>query len=230
MPDFLPRLKILPTAQLRLWGELSTIPRDFVLYGGTALALHLGHRQSEDFDFFGNRHFDVQALQAAIPFLRDATVVQRANSTLTAIVERTGPVKVSFFGVPELARLKPPHVVEENGLQIASLLDLAGTKASVVQTRAEVRDYVDMDALIRLGGIDLPTALAAARGIYGKSFNPEITLKALCYFEDGGLQSLTDETKLRLVSAAREVDLDHLPTLSTSVSPESRDRDHGVEL
>ena len=127
MPDFLPRLKILPAAQLRLWGELSTVPRDFVLYGGTALALHLGHRQSEDFNFFGDRHFDVQALQAAIPFLRDATVVQRANNTLTAIVERTGPVKMSFFGVPELARLKPPHVVEENGLQIASLLDLAGT-------------------------------------------------------------------------------------------------------
>ena len=219
MPEFRPRLDILPAAQKRLWPELSAVPNAFVLYGGTALALHLGHRHSEDFDFFGSRSFDVQRLQAAIPFLAGATVVQRAPDTLTAIVERGGPVKVSFFGVPELPRLRKPEVVKENGLQVASLLDLAGTKASVVQTRAEARDYIDIDALIRLGKIDLPTALAAAGGIYGKAFNPEITLKALCYFEDGNLRGLPEDMRLRLTSAAREVDLDQL-----------RSRNQGLEL
>ena len=227
MPEFLPRVEILPAAQKRLWQELSAVPKDFVLYGGTALALHLGHRHSEDFDFFGSRSFDVERLQAAIPFLAGATVVQRARDTLTAIVERSGPVKVSFFGVPELPRLRSPHVVKENGLQVASLLDLAGTKASVVQTRAEARDYTDMDALMRLGNTDLPTALAAAGRIYGKAFNPEITLKALCYFEDGSLPELPGDLKLRLATAAREVDLDHLPDLEIA---QARNRDHGQEL
>jgi hypothetical protein len=226
MPEFLPRLDILPPAQMRLWGELSGVPSEFVLYGGTALALHLGHRHSEDFDFFGNRSFDVEALQAAIPFLKDAAVVQRASSTLTAIVERGAPVKVSFFGVPELPRLRAPHLAEQNGLQVASLLDLAGTKASVVQTRAEVRDYLDIDALMRLGRIDLPVALAAAGAIYGKSFNPEITLKALCYFEDGNLRGLPEDLKRRLMTAARAVDLDHLPRVDVSVPPAVRD--HGA--
>ena len=50
---FIPRLDILPEPQRRLWDELATVPAEFVLYGGTAIALHLGHRQSEDFDFFG---------------------------------------------------------------------------------------------------------------------------------------------------------------------------------
>ena len=53
MPFFAPKLDILPTAQRRLWEELKAIPAAFTLYGGTAIALHLGHRQSIDFDFFG---------------------------------------------------------------------------------------------------------------------------------------------------------------------------------
>ena len=55
--DFAPRLDILPKPARRLWDELATVPPEFVLYGGTAVALHLGHRQSADFDFFGNRPF-----------------------------------------------------------------------------------------------------------------------------------------------------------------------------
>jgi hypothetical protein len=38
---FTPRLEILPLAQRRLWDEFTTIPPEFVLYGGTAIALHL---------------------------------------------------------------------------------------------------------------------------------------------------------------------------------------------
>ena len=89
MSEFLPHLEILPPAQMRLWAELSEIPRDFVLYGGTALALHLGHRDSADFDFFGSRTFDVRALETGIRFLAGARIVQRAANTLTAVVERT---------------------------------------------------------------------------------------------------------------------------------------------
>jgi hypothetical protein len=42
MKPFAPRFEILPPAQRKLWNELSETPRGFVLYGGTALALHLG--------------------------------------------------------------------------------------------------------------------------------------------------------------------------------------------
>ena len=50
--EFSPRLDILPPPQISLWPELGQVPADFALYGGTALALHLGHRESIDFDFF----------------------------------------------------------------------------------------------------------------------------------------------------------------------------------
>ncbi|MCL4849915.1 MAG: nucleotidyl transferase AbiEii/AbiGii toxin family protein [Bryobacteraceae bacterium] len=50
--SFEPRLDILSESQRELWPDLDAVPSDFVLYGGTALALQLGQRISEDFDFF----------------------------------------------------------------------------------------------------------------------------------------------------------------------------------
>ncbi|HTY51400.1 MAG TPA: nucleotidyl transferase AbiEii/AbiGii toxin family protein [Steroidobacteraceae bacterium] len=108
MPELSLHLSALPAAQRRLWREFSALPPSFVLYGGTAAALHLGHRHSVDFDFFANRALDLPALEAGIPFLAGAGVVQREPNTLSVIVDRGGPVKVSFFGVPKLPRLEPP--------------------------------------------------------------------------------------------------------------------------
>ena len=80
--DFVPRLDILPPPQRRLWDELAAVPEEFVLYGGTALALHLGHRESLDFDFFGNKPLDPAKLVPAVPFLVGAIVTQREPNTL----------------------------------------------------------------------------------------------------------------------------------------------------
>ena len=205
--DFRPRLDILPAPQRQLWNELDRVPSEFVLYGGTALALHLGHRTSVDFDFFGERAFDPGVLAASVPFLAGATITQQAPNTLSVVVERDGPVAVSFFGLPDLKRLAAPLTAPDNRLRIASLLDLAGTKAAVVQQRAEAKDYLDIDALLQDGRIDLPAALSAASGIYGPAFNPQITLKALSFFADGNLWRLPRAVQDRLARAAREVDL-----------------------
>jgi hypothetical protein len=55
----------------------------------------------------------------------------------------------------------------------------------VVQVRAKAKDYIDIDVLLTSSAIDLPTALGAARAIYGMQLNPQSTLKALCYFGEG---------------------------------------------
>lgn len=171
--------------------------------------------ESVDYDFFGNRHFDPGRLNEKIPFLSGARITQQEPNTLSVIIDRNGPVKVSFFGVPGIRRLQTPHRAPDNGLQIASLFDLAGTKAAVVQQRAEAKDYRDIDAILQDGRIDLPMALACARAIYGQTFNPQITLKALSFFGDGNLSRLPQDVQDRLVKAAREVDLDKLPEIAT---------------
>lgn len=163
--------------------------------------------------FFGNRALDPNLLVPAIAFLDGAIVTQRAPNTFSCIVDRGGAVKLSFFGVPNLPRLLPPLIAEDTGLQVAHLLDLAGTKASVVQLRAEAKDYLDIDAILMDGRIDLPMAIAAAAALYGDRFNAQNTLKALCFFDDGDLGTLPERVCDRLLLAARDVDLDHFSVI-----------------
>lgn len=214
MQRFAPNLAVLPAAQRRLWPELGAIPDEFTLYGGTAIALQLGHRSPTDFDFFGCPPTDVAALERRLPFLAGAKIVERGERKLTAIVDRGAPVTVSLVGVRRLPRFAPPVMADDNGLKVASLLDVAGTKAMILQVRVAAQDYIDVDALIRVGGITLSSALAAARKLYGKSFSPGITLKALSSFEEPDLQRLPDDLRRRLAEAVRHVDLDRLPRLA----------------
>jgi len=206
-------LEILPPSQRRLWDELSDVPKQFTLYGGTAIALHLGHRNSVDFDFFGSEKFNCHKLYSTIPFLKGSEITQQAPDTLGCLVDRGGLVQVSFFGVPEIKPIRSPMIAPDNDLKIASLIDLAGMKAAVVQQRAEAKDYIDLVTMLEQKVVDLPTALSAGKMIYPSSFNPELTLKALSFFNDGDLETLPEETRTRLVEAVRRVDLDRLPLL-----------------
>jgi len=222
MPSFQPRLDILAPPQRALWPELDATPDHFTLYGGTALALRLGHRQSLDFDFFSRQAFDPGALAREIPYLAEAEQVQVVSHTLTCRVERGGPVLVSFFGNLTLGEAGPREIAEGSKVHVASLLDIAGTKAAVVQQRAQPRDYLDIDALIRQG-IDLRHVLAAGAVVYGRSFNPLVTLKALSYFDD--VPALPIEVQERLQAAVETVDPTNLPVLTSHVR---RANDDGV--
>jgi hypothetical protein len=202
---FTPRLEVLPPPQRRLWDELVETPKDFILYGGTALALRLGHRSSEGFDFFSSRPFAPDALQREIPYLIGAETSQSQANTLTVILDRSGPVKVSFFGGLKLNRVGDPEPVSGKEIRVASLLDVAATKISTIQQRAQARDYLDIVAMAE-SGVPLSAALAAAAAVYGPSFNGALSLKALTYFADGDLPTLSSAVQTRLRNMANEVD------------------------
>ena len=221
--SFTPRVDVLPPPQQRLWRELDGTPAGFVLYGGTAIALRLGHRQSADFDFFSAASVDSGRLLRELPYLREAEVVQRGPDTLTCLVDRGGPVRVSFFGGLNLHRVADPDALAAPAIWIASLLDLAATKAEVVQTRAAAKDYVDVDALIQRAGVSLPDALGAASAVFGPAFNPLPTVKALSFFGDGDLAALPGEVRRRLLDTASTVDLTSLPRFEAlpGIAPEA---------
>jgi hypothetical protein len=212
-PAFTPRVDILPEAQRRLWPELGDTPSEFTLYGGTAIALRLGHRQSMDFDFFAQASFEPDTLLKEIPYLKSAVVRQSSPNTLTTTVERGGPVQVSFFGDLKLGQVEAPDVIKHPNLAIASLIDLAGTKAKVIIQRVEPRDYIDIDALMTKGGIPLANMLAAASVIFGPQVNPLDGLKAIAYHDDDALADLSNQVKRNLVKATQSVDPENLPTL-----------------
>ena len=203
---FAPKLSTLSPSQRVLWPQLTQIPETFTLFGGTALAVQRAHRHSVDFDFFAFEAINPENLLQHLPLLQDCEVVQQQHDTLSVRTAGGEPVALSFFGLPDLQTPAPPRIAADNGLSVASLQAIAATKASVVQRRAAAKDYLDLDELFR-AGITLKAALATARTMYGFRFTPELTLKALCHFDDGDLRSLPAETRDRLARLASTFDL-----------------------
>ena len=215
---FTPELQVLSPQQLELWGELGAVPSTFVLYGGTAIALRLGHRRSIDFDFFRSEPFTPDDLARKIPLLAGAERLQSAPNTLTVVVERGGPVQLSFFGGLVLGRVGEPDQAAESGVWVASKLDLAAMKMAVVMQRAEKKDYLDIEALIR-SGVSLENALGAAKTVYDREFNAAITLKALAFFQDGDLPELPEGTQQFLLQKATSVgSIPSIPRISDTLS------------
>ncbi len=188
---FKPCMDILPPAQQRLWSELGNAPNlGFTLYGGTAIALRLGHRDSVDFDFFSEKPLDRNAIKSAFPFMEHATTLQDQDNTWVVLVpdgnSERGHVKVSFFGTIAFGRVGEPELTDDGVLLVASFDDLMATKVKVVLQRAEAKDYRDVVAMVN-AGVSLSRGLASARQLYGSNFQPSESLKALVYFNDGDL-------------------------------------------
>jgi len=228
---FIPNITILPPAQRRLWSQMAaTVDLGFVLYGGTAIALRLGHRTSVDFDFFSTDALDRGALRDALPFLKRATVLQDQPDTWTVLTADEAPdsptVKLSFFGGTDFGRVGEPDVTDDGVLQVAALDDLMATKVKVVLQRVEAKDYRDVAAMTA-AGVSLSRGLAAARVMFGPAFQPSEALKALTYFEDGDLETLSGEDRRRLIEAVRAVrDLPDVSRASDRLERAVRRRGH----
>jgi hypothetical protein len=203
MPQRLePKLGVLPSAQREIWPSLAPASRlNFVLYGGTAIALHLGHRKSLDFDFFRSEPLDKDQIRTAFRFMNGAAILQDAPDTLVAVAEMpSGPVKISFFGGIGFGRVNDPLQTRDGILLVASLDDLMATKLKATLDRAEAKDYRDIAEMIS-AGVSLPAGLSA----FSQMFNGEASqvLRSIGYFEDGDLNSL-DSPDRQLLRNARD--------------------------
>ena len=203
MPDsFDPRIDILPPAQKEIWPQLASAPAlSFVLYGGTAVALQLGHRVSIDFDFFSAEPLDKARIETSFQFVRNARTIQEDENTLVVAVPMlSGPVKVSFFGGLGLGRINDPLRTRDRVLLVASLEDLLATKLKAILDRAEAKDYRDISAILS-AGVSLEKALGAFASNYRR--DPALPLKALGFFKDGDLPTLSKADQ-DLLRAARD--------------------------
>ncbi len=174
----------------------------------------MAHRRPEDFSFLSTEAFDPLRLLDKVPYLRDAEVIRRGRDTLTCIVDRGGIVRISFSGGVVRNRVGGPDLAEPPGIEVASLVDLAAATVQAVQTCSRAADYLDIDALLRSGGISLGRALGAAAAVFGDRFDPPGALKALTSFGDGDLHRVPGSVRARLARAADEVDPDRIPRLA----------------
>ena len=229
MRYFPPHLAVLPPEQQAVWPHLAPLQTlGFVLYGGTAIALRLGHRVSVDFDFFNEQPLNQALLVQHLPLLATAQAIQDAPDTWT--VQLVSPnalpgsggqlVKISCFGGIDVGRIGEPETTADGVLAVASPADLLAHKLKVMLQRVEAKDYRDVAALLR-SGVALATGLGGAATLFGPNFQPAESLKALVYFSGGDLATLdaADRATLQTSVAASDprAGLPPVPRLSQSL-------------
>jgi len=87
---------------------------------------------------------------------------------------------------------------------VASPDDLMATKVKTILQRVSAKDYTDITAMVKVG-VSLIKGLAAAHEMFGGSFQPSESLKAMIYFEGGDLHLLMAEIKETLAKAVRGI-------------------------
>jgi hypothetical protein len=122
MSKFEPHWEVLPPEQREIWPLLAaSFEVGLVLYGGTAVALRLGHRTSVDFDFFTEKPLDRERLKGGFPFLSGSRVIQDRPDTLTVLAPAgKASVKVSFFGGIDIGRAGIPDRTPDGVAEVAS--------------------------------------------------------------------------------------------------------------
>jgi len=156
----------------------SDVAAPFYLAGGTAVALHLGHRLSLDLDFFGPMSFDARDLAARLSELGHFQLEQITADTLLGELEG---VRTSFF------RYRYPLIAEPSsvlGIMVAGLEDLTAMKLDAISQRGTRRDFIDLYFIVQ-SGLPLPEALQCYRRKYAK-VNVDLVhvVKSLAYFAD----------------------------------------------
>jgi hypothetical protein len=167
----------------------STLPTGAYLIGGTAVAVHLGHRESYDLDFFcHDRSLDLDALardlEAGGGFLRRDRL--EGPGTMRGFFDSA---KMEFF--VDVDDETPQRMLEEPelvaGLRVASLRDLMAMKLNAVSSRGEMRDYFDLKCIDEEGGISIEEGLVLFCERYGVdplSPTMEHIIRALGYLDD----------------------------------------------
>ena len=200
-------LGVLPQAQQALFRRLTFTRERFVLYGGTAVALHAGHRSSVDFDLFSSDALpeaDKQQLIASLSLPKDAPRLQNESNTLTVLVPLGGAangVKVSFFGDLDKPRFASP-VAADVGPRVASTTDLAGFKLAVCHNRNLEDDLADIAALLCLGET-LERAVAVMEALYPGQVPAHHAIASIAWFDrtPSPTRALTDAAKQQLARA-----------------------------
>lgn len=174
--------KVLPKGSLDILKKSEKLAspdfQGWILAGGTGLALHLGHRTSEDFDFFRIKPFNLNTLHAAIKKIGEYETLQEAEHTLTVIVRG---IKISFFYTAD------PFLFETfryRFFSVADVRDIALMKFIAISGRGSRKDFVDLYTILRSGPA-LKNYFDLLPKKYGQNrINTYHILKSLTYFED----------------------------------------------
>jgi predicted nucleotidyltransferase component of viral defense system len=157
--------------QIPLFGDLR-------LVGGTSLALQLGHRKSVDIDLFGLLEADDLSVSDALKEFNSVTIIQKSENITIYVIEG---IKVDIVNY-KYPWLNP--MMEEDGLRMAQIEDVAAMKLSAISGRGTKKDFIDIFFLLQ------QFKLGEMMEYYNKKYydgSEFLVLKSLTYFEDADL-------------------------------------------
>lgn len=170
--------EVLTSPQVKLLPILKQFNSEFGMVGGTAIALHIGHRESIDFDLFSPNEFDNKKILRKL---------EKTNQSIQIGFEDEGQlnlkideVKFTFFHFPY------PIVYSQaidDYIKIPDLLSLAAMKVFALGQRAKWKDYVDLYFILRDCN-KLADINERAKELFGTEYNEKLIRMQLAYFKD----------------------------------------------
>ena len=172
------RLEILTTQQRELLPFIASFRRNFYLVGGTAIALHIGHRRSIDFDLFTSKKLNRSRIKQKVfelPYSK-----QTIFDDIDQVHFLVNNVKITFFYYP--------YPVEHNEMlngviSMPSLLSLSAMKAFALGRRAKWKDYVDLYFILK-ESFSIKDISTEAERIYGQLFSEKLFREQLAFHKD----------------------------------------------
>lgn len=170
--------EIFTTGQTKLLPLVKTFSKKFGLVGGTAVALHIGHRESIDFDLFCFDEFNNTAIRKKITKYGGVErIFVNKKGEYTFLLDG---VKFTFFQFPYKIDFS-----ESLGdiIKLPDVLTLAAMKAFALGRRAKWKDYVDLYFILKAHHTILDIT-KKGKELFGNEFNEKIFRTQLAYFED----------------------------------------------
>ena len=170
--------EILAETQSKLLPIVKLFSKKFGLVGGTAVALHLGHRESLDFDLFSFSGFNNYSIKATIAQnLAIDTVLVNKKGEYTFLING---VKFTFFQFPYKISYSESF---DNIVKLPDILTLGAMKAFALGRRAKWKDYIDLYFILKEHHTISEITVKGVE-IFGNEFNEKIFRTQLAYFED----------------------------------------------
>ena len=153
--------------------------KEYYLAGGTALALHYGHRQSIDLDWFTKKSINVPVLAKSVSKFGKFTLVNESENTLEGILQK---VKISFMTYP-YTLLKKPILLDS--IRVAHPYDIATMKIGAITGRNTKKDFIDLYVFLQREKVCLDQVIGwytkKAKGIVVDEYH---IYKSLTYFRE----------------------------------------------
>lgn len=170
--------EILSPEQSALLYIVELFSEDFGLVGGTAIALHLGHRESIDYDLFNFNDFINQKIRRKIlRAVKIDVIIRDEKGQFTLIINK---VRFTFFQFPYKLNYSESF---GDGIKLPDILTLAAMKAFALGRRAKWKDYVDLYFILK-DHHTVSEITTKGVEIFGNEFNEKIFRTQLAYFND----------------------------------------------